>query len=255
LANPGLSIKQQLEEKARLAREARVKQVEQDKRAREAREQAEKDRERKAKAALEELKVKWAKANQYVDELRAQKFVRAGEIVTGWKDRRTGAIDRCHLADSLHSKKMSDQWHKKEEKFLKWQEEEEEKRQERARQLAAKQSGAKALFQQELALRDDRLEEAQRKAEVRRLAKAEEKRIQREEARQEAERRLEESWQARLRVMKEREKRCSEVEAECDRKAAQAEACLAKRRAEIQGREDAWRTAMQEEAKASFTIR
>lgn len=62
---------------------------------------------------------------------------------------------------------------------------------------------------------------------------------------EEAERREQESWNARVRVAKEKEAYIAKIDAECKRKASQAEECLEKRKSQIEAivrSHTAWRS-------------
>ena len=247
---PG-GVKEMLMEQARLAREKRLAQVEADRKAREARAAAEMAREQKAQQQLQELKKRWEEADKVVEIKRQEAFKKANEVVNVWKVEREKCIKNCDAAAAAHEKKMAEAWHVKEVRMEQHKQECEAEVARRALALQARQGSAGAKFQEALQARNDRLEDAQRKAEERRLAKAEEKRVQLERMRVEAERRLEESWKARVRVREEREKYAREVELDCERKAKQAEACIKARKEQIAAKEDAWRTAMQSAANAT----
>ena len=247
---PG-GVKEMLMEQARLAREKRLAQVEADRKAREARAAAEMAREQKAQQQLQELKKRWEEADKVVEIKRQEAFKKANEVVNVWKVEREKCIKNCDAAAAAHEKKMAEAWHVKEVRMEQHKQECEAEVARRALALQARQGSAGAKFQEALQARNDRLEDAQRKAEERRLAKAEEKRVQLERMRVEAERRLEDSWKARVRVREEREKYAREVELDCERKAKQAEACVKARKEQIAAKEAAWRTAMQSAANAT----
>ena len=117
---------------------------------------------------------------------------------------------------------MSEQWVQKEKKYEAWRKEQEAEQYRRQQELAAKVAGAGVRYKEELEMRNDRLEEAQRRAEELRLALEEEKRQQLEQRAIAAELKDEERWHRRVRIKEETAKRQEQLDAECKRKAAQA---------------------------------
>ena len=103
----------------------------------------------------------------------------------------------------------------------------------KALELARSRSSSRARFEDVLRQNNSRLEEAQERAAERRKAFEEQKRRQLEERAEEAEKKVEEMWAARLRVDAARRQREAELELVCQKKAQQAEACLADRHKKI----------------------
>ena len=229
-----MGVKEELEELKRKEEAKRLQAKEQAIRAAEARIAIEKAREEKTAAQLAELQKRWAEADKSVATKKAELYARTHDVVADWSTRRNAAKERNISSDIAHEKKMAESWQTKEARFREWQVQTEAERQERERRLAAQRSAARGRFSGELDARNDRLEQAQMRAEERRLEMQRQKQIQLAERAEAAERKAEEVWQARVRVENSLTQRTAQYDAECKRKAKQAEDCLNKRMAEIE---------------------
>ena len=187
------------------------------------------DRQKQKEEELEALKVKWATANKHVEDLRMESYKQAAENVTKWKDRHAKASDNCDKADTSHKTKMATAWKTKSERYEAWVEKTAAERRKQAAIVAQTRTQSREKFSNLLGERDDRLAEAQARAEARRLKIAEEKAERLAERERLAEAREEEAWLARLRVIEESKERIARVDAEVKRKAEQAKVCLEKR--------------------------
>ena len=201
-------------------------------RAAEQRAAAEMERERKAQEQLANLKKRWAEADKHTEAMRDQLFADAKARVQNWQGRKESAQSKYTIAVTADAKRIEDLFMKKEKRFEEWKVETEASRQEKARQVAASRSAAYNRFEGELQDRNERLEQAQELAAMRREAFAEAKRRELEERAELAERREQEAWEARLRVDREVKERIKQVELDCIRKKKQAETCLERRASE-----------------------
>ena len=223
-------------ERARQLAERSRQLKEQAQRAKEARKAAAIAREKAAQEQLETLQKRWAEADKHVDALRTEVFLAARGRVEGWKERQGTAASKYTSMVQADAKKVSDEFVRKEKKFHEWQEAMEEKRQQKAREVAAVREAASGRFSGELEARTDRLEQAQQLAAERRERTAAERAAYLAERAAIAEQREQEAWEARLRVEQQVKQRTQDTAAICQSKMERAEACLQTRAQALEGR-------------------
>ena len=239
-----MGVKEELEELKRKEEIKRAAMKEQALRAAEARIQLEAARQQKTAEQLAHLETRWAAADKTVSIKKAELYARSKEVVTNWGAKRESAMANIKSGDIAHAKKMADAWSASQARYAQWEKETEERRAERERQTAAQRAAAGGRFKGELEARTDRLEAAQAKAEERRLEMQRQKRLQLADRAEQAERKAEEVWQARVRVENALKDRTASYAAEIKKKTEQGDACLSKRMAEIEKarkNNDVWR--------------
>lgn len=213
-------------------------------RAKKAAEEAERAKQARVEAALEAdkqnqemlrlLKIKWAEASKHCDQLRDEKFAKAGAKVSEWKTRRAAALGNVDKYAEEHEKKMAKAWVQKEARIKGWEVRKEEERQRKAAESEAARQQNASRFDDVLEERTSTLNESLAAAEVRRKRMAYEMQVKLERLAELAEQRTEEAWERRVRAEQARETRRLQVEEVVMRKAEQATMCLKLRHDKIE---------------------
>ena len=178
---------------------------------------------------LQQLQKRWAEVDKTVDQQRDQLYAKAKDVVSSWTVKRDAARERNALSAGNHAKRMERLHQEKEARLAAWRQRTEAERKRKEDELARSRSSATTRFEEELRQDAARLNEAQARAAQRRRAFQQEKRRQLAERAEAAEAKEEEMWAARVRMEQQHAKRIAEVDAECKRKAKQAEEVLAAR--------------------------
>jgi len=202
---------------------------EQAERARLVRVENEEARQKKSEEALRQLQARWSQADKAVEVRRDQLYAVAKEKISNWQVKKAAAKERNTASDVAKDKRMQEAWVTKQLRFAEWRKEKEAENQRKAEELAATLHAASGRLEQELLDRNTRLEEAQERAAERRAAMEAEKQRQLQEKAELAEQREAEAWASRVRVETANRARIEHLDANCRRKAKQAEECLKKR--------------------------